>query len=171
MTNFLKLCFFIFCPLLLCSCGKDDEPVGDNFENFGEGNLESNYNPNSDHALSLALKEKGFGTITNVKMETAIIGKWLPVWHCAAYWQLLDNNSGCDDYDGGYQFNNDGLCYYLNAMGEIEGNSHSWSISDDMLRIYFRGNADDRIYPKMTTKGYLILQWHGSPCWKIYKKF
>lgn len=166
MSHFLKISFILLCTFLISSCGKDDEPKDDDIEIPGG----ENYDPNSDHALSLALKEKGFGTITNVKMETAIIGKWLPVCYCAAYWQLLDYNKDCDDYDGGYQFNNDDLCYYLDATGKIEGNAHSWSISGDMLRIYSRGSADDRLYPKMTTKGYLILQPHGSSCWKIYKK-
>lgn len=172
----LKTCLFLPClclfPLCISSCGSDDEPdVPDVVENNG-GNSETGtkYDPNSDHALSLALKEHDYGTIVNVDLEKAIIGRWLPVCYCANYRDLLDYPYDCDDYDGGYQFNDDGMCYYLDATGQIEGNAHSWSISDGMLRIYFRGSADDRQYPQMTTKGYLILRLHGYLCWKIYKK-
>lgn len=170
-TYMLATCLFLS-PFLANSCGDGkDEPKDNDIENNGEGNSNVNYDPNSDHALSLALKEKGYGSITDADMEKALIGTWKPICYCAVYWDILDNGKYCDDYDGGYLFKSDGMCYYLDAMGQIEGDAHSWSISGDMLRIYFRGNADDRIYSKLTTKGYLVLTWHGSECWKIYKKY
>lgn len=180
LSKTIQTCLLLSClclsPLFINSCDKgDDEPSSD-IENNGEGSenngggSETDYNPNSDHALGLALKEHGYGSIINANLEKAIIGKWQPVCWCAVYWKLLENGNSCDDYDGGFQFNDNKMCYYLDSAGQVEGNAHSWSISDGMLRILNRGNADDRMYPKMTSKGYLILQWHGSSCWTIYKK-
>lgn len=171
--SFFLTAFVIFSPIFLICCGdSDDNPKEKNEEIGNSNNIHSaNYDPNSDHALSLCLKENGYGSIMNCNIQTAIIGSWLPVSYCAMYYSVLEYNQECDYYGGGYMFRSDGVCYYLDENGNMESGGHSWSIeNNEMLRIYWKGTSDERIYLKMTTNGYLIMNWHGGVCWKIYRK-